>query len=39
MQKNSPYDIVKHLMMTEKSALLKEENKYAFKYCYWGRPL
>ena len=31
MQKNSPYDIVKHLMMTEKSALLKEENKYAFK--------
>ena len=31
MQKNSPYDIVKHLMMTEKSALLKEQNKYAFR--------
>lgn len=29
--KNSPYDIVKHLMMTEKSALLREQNKYAFK--------
>ncbi|MBO7146685.1 MAG: 50S ribosomal protein L23 [Lentisphaeria bacterium] len=31
MIKNSPYDIVKHIMMTEKSALLKAENKYAFK--------
>ena len=31
MKKNSPYDIVKHLMMTEKSALLKEQNQYAFR--------
>ena len=31
MKFNSPYDIVKHLMMTEKSALLKEQNKYAFR--------
>jgi len=31
MIKTSPYDIVKHIMMTEKSAVLKEQNKYAFK--------
>jgi len=26
-----PYDIVKTLLVTEKSAVLKEQNKYAFK--------
>jgi large subunit ribosomal protein L23 len=26
-----PYDIVKTMLITEKSAVLKEQNKYAFK--------
>ena len=30
MEKN-PYDIIRNILVTEKSALLKEANQYAFK--------
>jgi len=31
MSAKSPYDVIVNLLMTEKSALLKEQNQYAFK--------
>ena len=29
----SSYDIIKHIMMTEKCTLLKGANQYSFKVC------
>ncbi len=31
MATKSPYDVILNILMTEKSALLREQNKYAFK--------
>lgn len=29
----SAYDVIRNILMTEKSSLLKESNQYAFKVC------